>query len=75
MAELTAVKSGAISHVGYDPATETLTVRFTNGGTYSYPGVPEHVHASLMAAESIGKHFYANVRPHYAGTKLEPVAV
>lgn len=70
MAELTAVKSGTISHVGYDKESSTLTVRFTHGGTYEYPGVPESAYEALVAAESIGKHFHANIRSQFAGNRL-----
>ena len=76
MAELTAVKSSTISHVGYDKASSTLTIRFTHGGTYNYPGVPESAYEALLAAESIGKHFHANIRNQYAGRReAEPVTV
>jgi hypothetical protein len=70
MAELTAVKSSTISHVGYDKEASTLTIRFTHGGTYEYPGVPESTYEALRAAESIGKHFHAHIRTQYAGNRL-----
>lgn len=73
------VKSSNISHVGYDPATNELRIRFTRGGEYLYRGVSEEEHAALMGAESIGKHFQAHIRTKYAGAKqassVEEVAV
>ncbi len=70
MAELTAVKSSTISHVGYDKESSTLTIRFTHGGTYEYPGVPEADYNALLGAESIGKHFHSSIRNQYSGNRL-----
>lgn len=63
------VKSSTISHVGYDPATQELRVRFARGGEYLYKGVTEQEHADLMGAESIGKHFQARIRTRYTGAR------
>lgn len=67
-----AVDSSTISHVGYDPATNELRIRFTRGGEYLYKGVSEEEHAALMGAESIGKHFQAHIRQQHAGEKQAP---
>lgn len=64
------VKSSSISHVGHDPATNQLTVRFTNGGTYIYDGVTTEDHKALMESESIGKHFGQHIRPKFAGKRV-----
>lgn len=63
------VKSKMLSHVGYDPTTSQLTVKFTNGGTYTYDGVTAEEHAAMMAAPSIGTHFAQNIRTKYKGQK------
>ena len=68
--EMEEVASGTISHVGYDPTTQTLAVRFKHGGEYLYEGVSAEAHRALLGAESIGKHFMAHVRPHYIGVKV-----
>ena len=62
MTKLAPVKSSMLSAVGHDPATNTLTVEFVNGGRYEYPGVTASHHAELMAAPSIGKHLNTVVR-------------
>jgi len=60
--------SSNLTHMGYDEGTQTLTVRFANGGTYRYgPGFPADVHRELLAAHgdpkrSLGKAFHELVR-------------
>jgi KTSC domain len=63
------VKSGSISHVGYDPQTSQMTIKFHNGGTYTYEGVSEAEHKALLEAPSIGKHFTQHVRNKRQGLR------
>lgn len=51
------VTSSAIAAIGHDPATKTLRIEFTSGGTYDYQNVSTLEHEKLLAAKSIGKHF------------------
>lgn len=67
--QMTAVQSSQILAVGYDPATQDLAVEFPKSGVYTYHGVPDHVHAELMAAESVGKAFAALIKPTYTSTR------
>jgi hypothetical protein len=48
------VDSSMMSHVGYDPATQTLTVLFGSGKLYEYSGVEPEVYEALMASSSKG---------------------
>lgn len=64
------VKSDSIARVGYEPTSKTLKVQFKNGGIYHYSGVSSDQHAALMRAESIGSHFYANIRPKFKAIKV-----
>ena len=66
--ERTKVKSSLIANIGYDPATQTLAIEFTNhhphapNKVYEYaPFTPER-YAKFMASESLGKHFLANIK-------------
>lgn len=68
--DLQAVESSNLSHVGYTPEKQQMVVRFKNGGTYRYQGVPPHVHKAFMEAESKGKHFAAHISGNYTHEKL-----
>jgi hypothetical protein len=43
-----------ITHVGYDPATQTLTVLFGNAKLYEYSEVEPEMYEALMASSSKG---------------------
>jgi hypothetical protein len=54
--------SSHIHSAGYDPETQTMTVKFHKGGVYHYHGVPESVHTKLLNAESAGNFMHNNVK-------------
>lgn len=60
------VKSSQIYAAGHDSATETLALQFLSkgqpGGVYHYAPVPAAMYHSMLAAESIGKFFGANIK-------------
>lgn len=69
--ELKPVESSNIEAIGHDPAAREMHVRFKPGkdgkrGVYIYAEVPEEVHSDWLAAESIGKHFHANIKGKFA---------
>lgn len=71
--ELTPVNSSIISAIGHDPDTNTLRVQFTRDKgkvSYDYRGVTSDDFAALRSAESIGKHFSANIRNNFPFTKV-----
>jgi hypothetical protein len=53
--ERTLVNSSNVTSIGYDPASATLEIEFTNGSIYQYFDVPESVHVELMGSASIGR--------------------
>jgi hypothetical protein len=69
--EMKPVTSSNIAEVGYDPQSLTLGVRFTNGSLYHYAGVTPEKHAEFVGAESIGKHFGAQIRGKYEHSRIE----
>lgn len=60
-----AVESSNLASVGYDPTSQTLEVEFNTGKVYQYANVPASVHQALMAADSHGRYFNANIRKVY----------
>lgn len=59
---MSAVKSSQLSSIGYDDKTNTLAVKFNNGGTYHYHDVSKSEFDKFSNAESIGKYFGANIK-------------
>ncbi|OLV17460.1 KTSC domain-containing protein [Deinococcus marmoris] len=51
------VDSSMMSHIGYDPASKTLTILFHSGKLYDYDGVPQEVYERFLAASSQGSFF------------------
>lgn len=52
---LVPVVSSNVAAIGYDPETQTARIRFKDGQTYRYAGVPQELHETVMGSESIGK--------------------
>ena len=58
-------RSSSIGAVGYDAQNNELQINFKTGGKYIYEKVPEHIYADFMAASSMGRYFWANIRSFY----------
>jgi KTSC domain len=65
------VTSSNVHSVGYDEPSQTLEVRFHNGGVYQFQGVTPDEHDELMSAPSIGAHLHTRIKGKYRGNKLE----
>ena len=63
------VSSKTVTSIGYDPATLTLEVEFTNGSIYQYFDVPQSVHDELMSGSSVGQTMNTVVKPNYRFAK------
>lgn len=68
---LTPVVSSNLSACGYDHGAQELTVEFKSGDRHIYSGVPPHKFDALMRAESVGKHFHAEIRNRHPSRKAE----
>lgn len=68
--KFTPLKSSNLEACHYDEGSQTLTVKFKNGGTYSYGGVVKEHYDGLMSAESAGKYLYGTIRGRYKHSKL-----
>jgi hypothetical protein len=64
------VSSSNVSSVGYDPATQTLEVEFSNGNVYQYFDVPEPVYQQLIQAASLGAFLNGNIKGSYRYARL-----
>lgn len=62
-------RSSTILKVSYDTLLENLRVEFAQG-TYDFFGVPVEIYHEMIAAESVGKYFQANVKNKYDYMKL-----
>ena len=63
------VSSTNVASIGYDPATLTLELEFTNGSIYQYFDVPQSLYEELMSSPSIGKAVNMLVRQNYRFAK------
>jgi hypothetical protein len=61
-----AVRSSAMSAVGYDPNTRRMKITFAQGHTYDFCGVPQHVYDGLMRSYSKGTYYNDHIKDRYA---------
>ena len=59
------VSSSAISAIGYDPTTMRMRIRFVQGDTYDFCGVPAHVFNGLLNSSSKGSYYNDHIRGRY----------
>jgi KTSC domain len=63
---LTPVTSSQIEAIGYDEPSQTLAIKFKSGGLYHYSNFTKEDWLSFASAESIGSHFYKNIKHNAA---------
>ncbi|HYM33421.1 MAG TPA: KTSC domain-containing protein [Candidatus Cybelea sp.] len=66
--EFIAAVSSNIEGYRYDDGV--LTVRFRNGRTYAYAGVPEQVYEGFHNAPSKGAYLHRHIKQRYVGTEI-----
>ena len=67
MPEMHNVNSSNVAAVGYDKANLIVYVKFLNGTTYIYKGVPKAEFENLRTASSVGSYlnsYYKDVYPY-----------
>lgn len=57
--------SSFLSRASYDTDSQTLTVSFKGGKSYTYEGVPQDVFEGLRDADSPGQYYAANIKTVY----------
>ena len=69
------ITSSNLDAARYDADSQTLTVRFKNGTSYRYDGVPAEVNSKFEETfgedGSAGRFFAQNIRGSFAYKKLE----
>lgn len=68
MFEHTPVTSSFIESIAYEG--DVLEVKFKNGSVGRHTGVSTEDHAALIGAESIGRHYGAEIRGKFPFTKV-----
>jgi hypothetical protein len=59
------LRSTAIAYASYDDETQALEIEFTNGRSYTHDNVPRQVYDALIAANSPGSYYNAQIRDRY----------
>ncbi|HOE43142.1 MAG TPA: KTSC domain-containing protein [Rhodoferax sp.] len=63
--EMIRVSSSAISAVGYEPSTQQMTIKFTQGQSYTFCRVPAAVFDGLMRSGSKGSYYDSHIKGRY----------
>jgi len=64
--------SSLIEKFCYDEEQQVLHIYFRRGGHYGYNAVTPEKFAAFREAESHGKFFLAEIKPHHQFSKYEP---
>lgn len=56
------VISGAIKAIGYDAERQDMDIQFKSGETYTYNPITQKKYNNFLNAESLGAHFYRNIK-------------
>lgn len=64
------VNSSSLRSVGYDPRSRTLEIEFHSESVYQYLDVPQTVFEELLAQDSLGSYFNAEIRDSYACARV-----
>lgn len=64
------VASSNIASIGYDPASETLEIEFTNGSIYQYFNIPAGLSEQLMNAPSKGQFLNLYIKASYPYSRV-----
>jgi len=64
---MTPIESSQLAAIGHDAENNTLAIQFKRGegvgNTYYYQNVNAEQFQQFQGAESIGSHFYKNIKP------------
>lgn len=66
---MTTVNSGFIYDITYTPETQDLAITMLNNKVYTYHDVDENTYNALMASDSKGSFYNAQIKNNFALTK------
>lgn len=64
-------QSSNLQQGDYDPITQTLTLTFTSGRTYTYTGVPESKWVELRSTPNSSVFFRTEIAPNHAYKEIK----
>lgn len=64
-------KSTNVDGAHYDAGGRVLTVKFRNGGSYTYADVPPHHWGAMRKADSVGGYLYKHIRGGFKSNRME----
>ena len=70
----TITQSSLIEKFSYDEEQQVLHIHFRRGGHYGYAQVTPEKFAAFREAESHGKFFLSEIKPHHQFSKYEDTA-
>lgn len=59
------LRSQSLADAEYEPSSQTLTIAFHNGRSYTYDSVPAEIYEGLMAAPSPGAYYNTHIKGIY----------
>lgn len=66
-----AVESTWITDLSYNRPNKVLTMRLSNGRTYSVPGVSRSQFEKWYSSASKGKYFHSQIKNRYSVTRIK----
>ncbi len=67
---MTKIASDILDSYEYDAEKQVLFIKFKNQSTYAYSAMPAEKVKAFEDAESKGKFFFKQIKPHHACTKI-----
>jgi excisionase family DNA binding protein len=68
--EMPVAQSSHLQSYDYDIESQTLTIQFQNGSTYTYSGVPLTEFNNMVQSGGAGTYFWSKIRNNYPTTRL-----
>lgn len=64
------LNSNVIESCAYNDTDKELILDFKSGGSHKYSDVPKEIFDGILAADSAGKYFHANIRGKFNSERV-----